>query len=97
MNRSWLERALRRAMIGLLRAYQLIVRPWLGQRCRFHPGCSSYAIEALDKHGVLRGSWLAMRRIARCHPFHPGGHDPVPEAVARPAIAAAAPPRSACP
>ncbi|HWB73412.1 MAG TPA: membrane protein insertion efficiency factor YidD [Nannocystaceae bacterium] len=84
-------------MIGFLRAYQLIVRPWLGPRCRFHPGCSTYAIEALDKHGIVRGSWLAMRRIARCHPFHPGGHDPVPEVVAKPAIAAAVPPRSACP
>ena len=92
-----IERALRRAVIACLRAYQLIVRPWLGQRCRFHPGCSSYAIEALERHGALRGSWLAARRVLRCHPFHPGGHDPVPAAVAKPAIAAAAPPRSACP
>lgn len=62
----------------LIRGYQLIVSPWLGPRCRFHPSCSSYALEALEQHGALRGSWLAMRRIGRCHPFHPGGFDPVP-------------------
>lgn len=62
----------------LIRGYQLIVSPWLGPRCRFHPSCSNYALEALEVHGALRGSWLAMRRIGRCHPFHPGGIDPVP-------------------
>jgi len=80
----WLERALRRAAIVLVRAYQLIVRPWLGARCRFHPGCSTYAIEALERHGAARGSLLAARRVLRCHPFHPGGHDPVPEADPKP-------------
>lgn len=62
----------------LIRGYQLIVSPWLGPRCRFHPSCSNYALEALEVHGALRGSWLAVRRIGRCHPFHPGGLDPVP-------------------
>lgn len=90
MNASAIERALRRAVIGLVRAYQLIVRPWLGPRCRFHPGCSCYAIEALERHGVRHGSWLALRRVLRCHPFHPGGHDPVPEAVGTPALGPAA-------
>ena len=62
----------------LIRGYQLIVSPWLGPRCRFYPSCSNYALEALEVHGALRGSWLAVRRIGRCHPFHPGGFDPVP-------------------
>ncbi|MFO1454695.1 MAG: membrane protein insertion efficiency factor YidD [Steroidobacteraceae bacterium] len=66
----------------LIRGYQLIVSPWLGPRCRFHPSCSNYALEALEVHGALRGSWLAIRRIGRCHPFHPGGLDPVPAAPA---------------
>ena len=68
----------------LIRGYQLIVSPWLGPRCRFHPTCSNYALEAVDRHGGLRGGWLALRRIGRCHPFHPGGFDPVPD---RPASA----------
>ena len=66
----------------LIRGYQLIVSPWLGPRCRFHPTCSSYALEAVEVHGALRGGWLAMRRIGRCHPFHPGGFDPVPAGLA---------------
>ena len=62
----------------LLRGYQMVVSPLLGQRCRFYPTCSQYAIEAVDRHGVIRGLWLSVRRVARCHPFHPGGFDPVP-------------------
>jgi putative membrane protein insertion efficiency factor len=62
----------------LIRGYQLIVSPWLGPRCRFYPSCSQYAHEALAVHGALRGSWLALRRLSRCHPWHPGGLDPVP-------------------
>ncbi len=69
---------LARPLIWLVRGYQLAISPLLPPSCRFHPSCSSYAIEALERHGVLRGGWLAMRRIARCHPWHPGGHDPVP-------------------
>ena len=62
----------------LIRAYQLGISPLLGPRCRFYPSCSHYAIEAIESHGALRGSWLTARRICRCHPFNPGGFDPVP-------------------
>lgn len=65
-------------LIWLVRAYQLIISPFVPPSCRFHPTCSHYAIEALEKHGALKGGWLALRRIFRCHPWHPGGHDPVP-------------------
>ncbi|MFN4148749.1 MAG: membrane protein insertion efficiency factor YidD, partial [Rhodocyclaceae bacterium] len=58
--------------------YQTCVSPFFPPSCRFHPSCSQYAIEAREKHGPLIGSWLALRRILRCHPWHPGGHDPVP-------------------
>jgi hypothetical protein len=63
---------------SLIRAYQLIVSPWLGPRCRFYPSCSNFALEAIEVHGMLRGGWLSLRRIGRCHPRHPGGFDPVP-------------------
>ncbi len=62
----------------LIALYQKAISPLLPPACRFHPTCSRYASEALLTHGALRGSWLAMRRICRCHPFHPGGLDPVP-------------------
>lgn len=67
-----------RPLIWLVRGYQLAISPLLPPSCRFYPTCSCYAIEALQRHGALRGGWLALRRIARCHPWHPGGHDPVP-------------------
>ncbi|MCI0753350.1 membrane protein insertion efficiency factor YidD [Teichococcus vastitatis] len=67
-------------LIGGVRTYQLTLRGVIGSHCRFHPHCSAYAIEALKKHGAARGTWLATRRILRCHPWHPGGYDPVPEA-----------------
>lgn len=66
------------ACILLIRAYQITLGPWLGGRCRFHPSCSEYAIEAYRTHGVLRGTWLAARRLARCHPLGGKGWDPVP-------------------
>jgi putative membrane protein insertion efficiency factor len=64
-------------MIGALRLYQLTLSPWLGPACRFEPSCSRYAIAAIRRHGPMRGGWRALRRLARCHPFHPGGYDPV--------------------
>ncbi|MCY3853209.1 MAG: membrane protein insertion efficiency factor YidD [Gammaproteobacteria bacterium] len=68
-----------RLLIGLLRAYQYLLSPFFGQHCRFTPTCSQYAIDALREHGPWRGSMLAARRVLRCHPWHPGGMDPVPE------------------
>lgn len=66
------------ALVGLLRVYRYAISPLLGRNCRFVPSCSEYAIEALRRHGTLRGLRLAARRVARCHPWHPGGYDPVP-------------------
>jgi putative membrane protein insertion efficiency factor len=63
---------------ALIRAYQYLISPWLGNRCRFYPSCSEYTVEALQKYGVGKGLWLGARRVCRCHPWHPGGHDPVP-------------------
>ena len=67
-----------RLLVILITAYRRLLSPLLGQRCRFAPTCSAYALEAIRAHGALRGSVLAVRRIGRCHPFNPGGHDPVP-------------------
>lgn len=66
-----------RLAIGVIRAYQLCVSPYLPSSCRFYPTCSEYAVLAIRKYGLMRGVWLAGRRIARCHPFSPGGYDPV--------------------
>lgn len=67
-----------RILLGLVRVYRYIVSPLLGSCCRFYPSCSVYAVHALEAHGAVRGGWLAVRRVARCHPWHPGGFDPVP-------------------
>jgi uncharacterized protein len=63
---------------GAVRAYQWCLRPLLPAACRFHPSCSAYSEQALERHGALRGSWLAARRVCRCGPWHAGGYDPVP-------------------
>ena len=67
-----------KVFVLLIRGYQLFISPLLPASCRYYPTCSSYAIEAIGKHGAISGSWLAIRRVARCHPFRPGGFDPVP-------------------
>jgi putative membrane protein insertion efficiency factor len=69
---------IKRIVIGFVRGYQYLLSPFLGNSCRFYPTCSSYMIEAIEIHGVFRGTWLGLRRISRCHPFHEGGVDPVP-------------------
>jgi hypothetical protein len=67
-----------RLLMAAVAAYRYALSPMLGRHCRFHPSCSEYALEALARRGALRGGWLAVKRIARCHPWHPGGYDPVP-------------------
>jgi len=67
-----------RFLVGLIRLYQYLLSPLLGERCRYHPTCSDYACEAIASHGSLRGMWLAARRLLRCHPWARGGSDPVP-------------------
>lgn len=74
---------MRRLLIGLVKAYRLLLSPWLGQSCRFEPTCSVYAIGALEKHGAAAGSYLTLCRIARCQPWCAGGHDPVPPKATR--------------
>ncbi|MGC9502349.1 membrane protein insertion efficiency factor YidD [Baaleninema sp.] len=69
---------LKALLLGLIRAYRLLISPWTMPSCRFRPTCSQYAIEAIERFGLWRGAWLALRRLLRCHPFHPGGYDPVP-------------------
>jgi putative membrane protein insertion efficiency factor len=69
---------MRAVLLVLLGAYQYGIRPLLGANCRFYPSCSDYAREAIERHGAGKGSWLSARRLARCHPYHPGGYDPVP-------------------
>jgi putative membrane protein insertion efficiency factor len=68
-----------RLLVALVRLYQRLVSPMLPPSCRFYPSCSAYAAVALERHGALRGSYLTARRLCRCHPFHPGGIDPVPD------------------
>jgi len=66
-------------IVGAVRLYQRIVSPFLGANCRYLPTCSEYTSHALQSHGLLRGGWMALRRVGRCHPFHEGGYDPVPQ------------------
>lgn len=68
-----------RFLIGVIQAYRYCVSPFLGPHCRFHPTCSCYAVTAVERHGALKGGWLALKRVGRCHPWHPGGLDPVPD------------------
>lgn len=72
-----------RALAFLIGLYRRFISPMTGPHCRFVPSCSAYALDAVLQHGALRGSWLAVRRVARCHPFHPGGLDPVPPGTRR--------------
>jgi putative membrane protein insertion efficiency factor len=71
----------RRAAMGVVRAYQVVISPLLGPSCRFRPTCSAYALTSLERFGALRGGWLAAKRIGRCHPWNPGGFDPVPDTL----------------
>ena len=68
-------------LMTLVRGYRLLLSPWLGSSCRFEPTCSVYSLQALELHGAARGSYLTLRRLARCHPWCAGGHDPVPPAL----------------
>ena len=70
---------MRRIFISCIKGYRYLISPLMASHCRFHPSCSSYAIQAIEQYGALKGSYLAARRLLRCHPFHPGGYDPVPE------------------
>lgn len=70
---------MQKLIIGLIRGYQYLLSPFLGAHCRYYPSCSSYAVTAIQDHGVFKGLSLALRRVGRCHPWHEGGYDPVPE------------------
>ncbi len=67
-----------RLLIALIRLYQMLISPFLPPVCRFEPSCSRYSLRCLELHGALKGSWLTVKRLSRCHPFHPGGYDPPP-------------------
>lgn len=76
---SHLGLAMRKLFIAIIKCYQFLLSPLLGQNCRFHPTCSEYALEAINRHGVIKGGYLSLRRLIKCHPFHAGGFDPVPD------------------
>ena len=69
---------MKKLLIALLRAYQYAISPLLGRSCRYFPSCSEYAVDAVQKYGAIKGGWLGVKRVCRCHPWHPGGYDPVP-------------------
>ncbi|HOJ97956.1 MAG TPA: membrane protein insertion efficiency factor YidD [Termitinemataceae bacterium] len=73
-----MKKLLMRLMIGLIKGYQYAISPHFPPSCRYTPTCSTYALTAIEKYGPFKGTWLAIKRILRCHPFHPGGYDPVP-------------------
>lgn len=75
---GWLLAPLTWSLIALVRGYQKFISPGLPPSCRFAPSCSQYTLEALQRHGAIKGAWLGVRRLVRCHPWHPGGYDPVP-------------------
>lgn len=74
-----IDKALRSGLIFLVKLYQRFISPLLGGNCRFHPTCSQYSIMAIEQYGVIKGLWLTIRRIIRCHPLNPGGYDPIPQ------------------
>ena len=73
------EYGVKRLLILLIRGYGYLISPFLGNNCRYYPSCSAYTQEAIERHGALKGIWLGLKRVSRCHPFHEGGYDPVPE------------------
>ena len=75
---GWLLAPLTLILIALIRLYQLLISPGLPASCRFAPSCSQYTLDAVRRYGALKGTWLGVRRLVRCHPWHPGGYDPVP-------------------
>ena len=79
MPARYAEAAARRTLLAAIRVYQLTLSPWLGRQCRYLPTCSAYAAEAIERFGPRRGSWLALKRLGRCHPWGGSGYDPVPE------------------
>jgi len=82
---TWLVALPQRTLIGLVQAYRLLLKAWIGNACRFEPSCSAYALLALERHGAAKGSLLTAKRLLRCHPYCQGGHDPVPETSTTPA------------
>ncbi len=75
---SWLQRVFSLPFIAAIRVYQMVISPWIGPKCRFTPTCSTYGIEAFKKYGAIKGFWLTVKRLSRCHPFGGSGYDPVP-------------------
>ena len=79
--RSPFERMIKGLLLMLLRFYRAAISPWIGNVCRFEPSCSRYSMACIETHGAARGSWLTVKRLCKCHPFHPGGYDPPPPAL----------------